>query len=152
MALEYHNINIQVETRNRGLNLYVRGELQRLPNDNTVYIVTSSGIHSLSGLAIENLDLSGIAYSTNKLLVRASGSDTLLVTLPSGASLRISLQISYLQITIELSTLFMNHIRGLVGTFNDNVQDDFSLPDDQQTADNHSFGLACEFNDRYICQ
>ena len=144
IAIQHQGIRIQVEARNRGLNLYVRGELQRLPNDNTVYIVTSNGMYTLSGLAIENLDLSSIANSMNKLLVRANGSDTLFITLPSGSSLRISLQISFLQITIELSLQFRSNTKGLVGTFNDNALDEFRLPSGQLAQDVHGFGLACK--------
>ena len=147
IALQYRDIRIQIEARNRGLNLYVRGELQHLPNDNTVYVVTSSAIHTLSGLAIEDLDLSSIAHSMNQLLVRANGSDTLFIMLPTGSSLRIFLQISFMQITIELSSHLRNNIEGLVGTFNDNALDEFKLPSGLQALDGHTFGLACKFND-----
>ena len=148
IAIQHQDIRIQIEARSRGLRLYVRGELQRLPNDNTVYIVTSTGMHTLSGLAIENLDLSSIANSTNQLLVRANDSDKLFITLPSGASLRITLQVSFLQLTIELTSQFRNSIKGLAGTFTDSAHDEFTLPnsDHELTSDVHGFGLACKFD------
>lgn len=147
VAIKHQSIRIQVEARTRRLNLYVNGEVQRLANDNTVYVVTNSGMHTLSGLAIENLDLSSIANSMNQLLIRANGSDMLFITLPSGASLRITLQVSFLQITIELTSQFRNNIKGLVGTFNDTAHDDFTLPNSgaRLASDAHEFGLACKF-------
>ena len=144
IAIEHQSIRIQIEARSRGLNLYVRGNLQHLPNDNIVYVVTSSGMHTLSGLAIEYLDLSGIANSLNQLLVWANGSDTLFIILPSGASLRISWQILFLQITVELTPQFIGNIKGLLGTFNNNYLDEFILPSGQLAQDVHEFGLACK--------
>ena len=151
IAIEHQSINVQVETRNGVLNLYVGGILQHLPTDHIVYIVTRTGVQPLSGLTVANLDLSSISYSMNKLFIRTNGSDTLFITLPSGASLRVSLQVSHLQITVELSTQFMHYTNGLIGTFNGNASDDFLLPSGRQVVnitsisdeDIHNFGLAC---------
>lgn len=153
IAIRHQNINVQVEARDGVLNLYVDGRSQNLPTSHTVYIVTNNGIQPLSGLTVAKLDLSNKTYSTNKLLIRANDSNTLYITLPSGASLRISLQVSFLHITVELSSQYYYSTSGLLGTFNGNASDDYLSPSGHllvnvmsiSEEEIHTFGLSCEY-------
>lgn len=162
IAVRHQGIDVQIEVRNGALNLFVGGRLQHLPTDHIVYIVTRAGVQTLSGLTVANLDLSNMSYSNSKLFIRANGSNALFITLPSGASLRVSLQVSFLQIAIGLSTQFRSyysyyylynyrylHTRGLMGTFNGYSYDDFLLPNNStitssSEVNTHRFGLACK--------
>lgn len=148
IAIRHQSINIQVEARNGEMKLYVSGRLQHLPTDHTVYVVTRNGVQSLSGLTVANLDLSSMSYSMNKLFIRVYGSDTLFIIMPSGASIRISLQIYFLYITVELSIQFINYTSGLIGTFNGIASDDFSphttFGSTISEEEIYYFGLSCE--------
>ena len=166
IAVQHYSINVQVEARDGILNLYVGGIQRPLPTNHYVYLVTDSNLYSLTGLEIANHNFSNITYSNNKLFIRTNGSDTIFIVLPSGASLKISLQRSFLQVTVELSNQFQSYryyynnnyiyhhyISGLIGTFNGNASDDFLLPDGSQVVnttliseeDIYNFALACEY-------
>ena len=156
IAIRHQGIDIQIEAESGALSLFVGGRFQHLPTDHIVYIVTRSGVQPLSGLTVANLDLSNLSSSNDKLFIRANGTNTLFITLPSGALLRVSLHISFLQITVGLSTRFRSYYynsyytSGLLGTFNGFNTDDFLLPNNTLVVnitseeEVHNFGLACK--------
>lgn len=72
------------------------------------------------------------------------------VMLSSGAGLEVSVQGPFLSVSILLPEKFLTHTRGLLGTLNDNSQDDFTLrngqvlPPDASAQQVFQFGADCE--------
>ena len=155
IIIQQANIGVQVEAENGALKLYVQGDLHPLPTGDDIYIVTENGINSVAndGSSIENvasLDPLVQPTSNDQLFVRVDDSGTLLITTPDGASLMVSLQMSFLQTAVELSSSYTNNTRGLVGVFNGDPADDFTLPNgtvlqaNLTEAEVYSFGLECK--------
>lgn len=66
------------------------------------------------------MDLKGMFLSV-------SGRDSVSIMLSSGAGLEVSVQGSFLSLTVLLPEKFLTHTQGLLGTLNDNATDDFTL-------------------------
>ena len=156
IAIEQGGIQLQVEVKDGALQLSVQGISQSLPTGDNVYIVTANGINSIlnNGLDIQSVtsqDLLIQQDSSDQLSLQVDDSGTLVVITPGGATVMVSLQMSFLQTTMTLSDNYMEETRGLMGVYNGDPSDDFTLPDSTvlsgslTEAEIYSFGLQCKY-------
>ncbi len=128
--------------------LYVGGNKTDLPGIGSAIIIGSSGVTD-----INTINTGMVAMNLNEIFIRReddNGQDTLTITMPAGGSLSLVLENSFLGITVELSENFRNQTRGLLGVFNGDGSDDFTLPngtvlDISQEEDIYQFGLECKY-------
>ncbi len=128
--------------------LYVGGNKTDLPGTGSAIIIGSSGVTD-----INTINTGMVAMNLNEIFIRReddNGQDTLTITMPAGGSLSLVLENSFLGITVELSENFRKQTRGLLGVFNGDGSDDFTLPngtvlDISQEEDIYQFGLECKY-------
>ena len=155
IAIEQGDVQLQVEAKDSTLQLYVQGNPQSLPTGDNVYMVTANGVNSIlnNGLDIQSVtsqDLLIQQDSSNQLSLQVDDSGTLVIITPGGATVMISLQMSFLQTTVILSDNYVEETRGLLGVYNGDPSDDFTLPngtvlsDSLTEAEIYSFGLLCK--------
>ncbi len=119
-----------------------------LPGTGSAIIIGSSGVTDINTVNTGTM----VAMNLNEIFIRRednNGQDTLIITTPAGGSLSVTLDNSFLGITVELSENFRNETRGLLGVFNGDGSDDFTLPngtvlDISQEEDIYQFGLECK--------
>ena len=125
-----------------------------LPTMTSPIVVTSTGVTDISMSAVMSEDGAlGTTTSSAQVFVRrddTDGEDSLVITTPNGASLSVKMENSFLGISVELSESFRDDTSGLLGVFNGDVSDDFTLPngtvlDISLEKDIYQFGLACKF-------
>ena len=156
IAIEQGDIQLQIEAKDSALQLSVQGISQSLPTGDNVYIVTANGINSIlnNGLDIQSVTLQDLLIqqdSSDQLSLQVDDSGTLVVITPGGATVMISLQMSFLQTTVILSDNYMEETRGLMGVYNGDPSDDFTLPDGTvlggglTEAEIYNFGLQCKY-------
>lgn len=89
------------------------------------------------------MDLKGMFLSV-------ASQDKVSIMLSSGAGLEVGVQGPFLSVNILLPEKFLTHTRGLLGTLNNNPEDDFTLRNGQVLPSNASaqqvfqFGADCE--------
>ena len=125
-----------------------------LPTMTSPIVVTSTGVSDISMSVVMSEDGAlGTTTSSAQVFVRrddTDGEDSLVITTPNGASLSVRMENSFLGISVELSESFRDDTSGLLGVFNGDVSDDFTLPngtvlDISLEKDIYQFGLACKF-------
>ena len=133
----------------------MNGEQIELPTMTSPKVVTSAGVTDISMSVVMAEDGSlGTSTSSAQVFVRRDDTDdedSLVVTTPNGASLSVKMENSFLGISVELSESFRDDTSGLLGVFNGDVSDDFTLPngttlDISLEKDIYQFGLACKYN------
>lgn len=156
IAIKQVDIQLQVEAKDGALQLSVQGSPQSLPTGDNVYIITANGINSIlnNGLDIQSVtsqDLLIQQDSSEQLSLQIDDSGTLVIITPGGATVMVSLQMSFLQTTVILSDDYVEETRGLMGVYNGDPSDDFTLPDGTvlsgslTEAEVYSFGLQCKY-------
>lgn len=84
------------------------------------------------------------------MFLSVSARDNVSIMLSSGAGLEVSVQGSFLSLTVLLPEKFLTHTKGLLGTLNDNATDDFTLrsgrvlPPTASSRELYQFGADCE--------
>lgn len=84
------------------------------------------------------------------MFLSVASEDKVSIMLSSGAGLEVGRQGPFLSVAILLPEKFLTHTRGLLGTLNDNPQDDFTLrsgqvlPPDASAQQVFQFGADCE--------
>ncbi len=119
-----------------------------LPGTGSAIIIGSSGVTDINTVNTGTM----VAMNLNEIFIRRednNGQDTLTITTPAGGSLSVTLDNSFLGIAVELSENFRNQTRGLMGVFNGDGSDDFTLPngtvlDISQEENIYQFGLECK--------
>ena len=90
--------------------------------------------------------------TANTITLRKTDDDSLLLTTPSQANLRISLtnttEANFLYSSLQLGSPFFEATEGLLGTFNNDPSDDFTTSDGNNLSCSnnyciHDFGLSC---------
>lgn len=156
IAIKQVDIQLQVEAKDGALQLSVQGSPQSLLTGDNVYIITANGINSIlnNGLDIQSVtsqDLLIQQDSSEQLSLQIDDSGTLVIITPGGATVMVSLQMSFLQTTMILSDDYVEETRGLMGVYNGDPSDDFTLPDGTvlsgslTEAEVYSFGLQCKY-------
>ena len=156
IAIKQGDIQLQVEAKDGALQLSVQGSPQSLPTGDNVYIITANGINSIlnNGLDIQSVTLQDLLIqqdSSEQLSLQIDDSGTLVIITPGGATVMVSLQMSFLQTTVILSDDYVEETRGLMGVYNGDPSDDFTLPDGTvlsgslTEAEVYSFGLQCKY-------
>lgn len=156
IAIKQGDIQLQVEAKDGALQLSVQGSPQSLPTGDNVYIITANGINSIlnNGLDIQSVTLQDLLIqqdSSEQLSLQIDDSGTLVIITPGGATVMVSLQMSFLQTTMILSDDYVEETRGLMGVYNGDPSDDFTLPDGTvlsgslTEAEVYSFGLQCKY-------
>jgi hypothetical protein len=155
IAIEQGDVQLQVEAKNGALQLYVQGSPQTLPTGDNVYVVTVNGVNSIlnNGMDIQSVtsqDLLIQPDSSNQLSLQIDDSGTLVIITPGGGTVMVSLQMSFLQTTVILSDDYVEETRGLMGVYNGDPSDDFTLPDGTVLSSSltetevYNFGLQCK--------
>ncbi len=126
------------------LQLYVGDDLYPIPENNSGLWVTETDVYTAAS------ELGPDISDANMITIRP-GNDTLLLSTPDGASVSVSVQVSFLHSSVGLSDAYLNATRGLLGTYNSDPSDDFTLPNGtvlpQDLMDeevHYQFGLECK--------
>lgn len=89
-------------------------------------------------------------YLWSGMFLSVASQDKVSIMLSSGAGLEVGVQGPFLSVNILLPEKFLTHTRGLLGTLNNNPEDDFTLRNGQVLPSNASarqvfqFGADCE--------
>ena len=156
IAIEQGDVQLQIEVKDSMFQLYVQGSPQSLPTGDNVYIVTANGVSPIlnNGMDIQSVTSQDFLIqqdSSDQLSVQIDNSGTLVIITPGGATVMVSLQMSFLQTTVILSDSYIDETRGLMGVHNGDPSDDFTLPNDTVLRGNlteaeiYSFGLQCKY-------
>lgn len=84
------------------------------------------------------------------MFLSVASQDKVSIMLSSGAGLEVGVQGPFLSVSILLPEKFLSHTRGLLGTLNDNPEDDFTLrnghvlPPNATAQQLFQFGANCE--------
>lgn len=162
IAIRQGDVQLQVQAEGSELKLYAQGSLHSLPNENEVYFVTNNGVNSVlnNGLDIQNIASHDSAIqptSTDQVSVQVDDSDTLVITTPGGATVMVALQMSFLRATVVLTNSYINQTRGLMGVFNRDPANDFTLPNgtvlraDLTEPEVYTYGLECKLFSHTCC-
>ena len=146
---------VQVNAESGSFSLYVSGNKTALPGTGSAIVVDSTGVMDVSDVSTVS-----VSMSMEQVFVRRednNGVDTLVITTPSGASLSVTIENGFLGIAVELSNNFRNKTRGLLGVFNGDVNDDFTVRngtvlDITEEKDIYQFGLDCEYKHMPLLQ
>ncbi len=139
---------MQVNAEDSTFALYIGGIKTDLPGVGSAIVVGSSGVTDINAISAGG----SISMNVNEIFVRRDendGQDTLVITTPAGGSLSVTMENSFLGIAVELSENFREETRGLLGVFNDDSGDDFTLPngtvlDISLESEIYQFGLECK--------
>ena len=141
---------VQVEAGREQLHMYIGGVLHELTVGDSPLILNASGVISNNlthgirniGSPMES------ALMDEQMVVRMDDTNSLVMSFGQGGAVIVSLQTSFLAVSMALPDSFNNMTRGLLGVFNDNPADDFrdrngsilSLSSEQEI---YQFGLLC---------
>ena len=129
-----------------------------------MYFVTNNGVNSVlnNGLDVQNIasqDSSIEPTSTDQVSIQVDDLGTLVITTPGGATVMVALQMSFLRATVVLTDSYINQTRGLMGVFNRDPADDFTLLNgtvlrtDLTEPEVYTYGLECKsFNHAKIIE
>lgn len=157
IAIKQGSVRLQIEVNEGVLQLYVQGTPRSLPTRDSVYVVTANGVSPIfnSGLDIQDItasqDLLIQQDSSNQLSVRIDDLGNLVVVTPGGATVMVALQMSFLRATVIVPEDYVDTTRGLMGVYNGDPSDDFTLPNgtvlraDATEAEIYLFGLQCKY-------
>ena len=156
VAIEQGDIQLQIEAKDNMLQLFVQDSPQSLPTGDNVYMVTANGVNPIlnNGLDIQSVtsqDLLIQQDSSDQLSIQVDDSGTLVIITPGGATVMVALQMSFLRTTVILSDNYVDDTRGLIGVYNGDPSDDFTLPNDTvlsgslTEAEIYNFGLQCKY-------
>ena len=162
VAIRQGAVQLQVQAEGSELKLYVRGSPHSLPDENEVYFVTNNGISSVlnNGMDVQNVasqDSSIQPTSTDQVSVQVDDSGALVITTPGGATLMVALQMTFLRATVVLTDSYVNQTRGLMGVYNRDPADDFTLPNgtvlraDLTEPELYTYGLECKLFNHTHC-
>lgn len=157
IAIKQGDVEIQVEAKDNVLQLYVQGSPHPLPDESQVYMVTRNGVSSLldDGIGIQNVasqDSLIQSSSNDQLSMQVDDAGTLIITTPGGATVMTALQMTFLQTTVVLTDSYTGETRGLMGVYNGEADDDFTLPNGTvldrglTEAQIYDFGLECKWH------
>ena len=155
IAIQQGNIDIQVEAEGSLLKLYIEGNPHSLPTGDEVFIVTANGVNSILN---NGLDIQMVASQdsliqptmSEQLSIQVDDMGVLVITMPFGATVMVASQMTFLQATVVLTNAYLSETRGLMGVFNGDPSDDFTLPNrtvlaaDLTEAEVYNFGLECK--------
>lgn len=148
---------IQVEAGTEQLNIYIDGIQHPLRVGDSPIIITSLGILSsnLTG-GIGGIDDPMMMTTMDQLIVlRMESTNSLVVGIGEGGSIVISLQTSFLILSMALPEGYRNQTSGLLGVLNDKPDDDFidrngtilDLSTEEEIYE--EFGLMCKLVPEY---
>lgn len=145
--------SVQVNVESGGLELIVNGLTVELPTKLSPIVVTSMGVTDITMPLVSAeggaFGASDSATSNDQVFVRRDDDNSLLITTPNGASLSVRLENSFLGTSVELTENFRGDTNGLLGVFNGDFSDDFTLPNGtvlniSSEKDIYQFGLQCK--------
>ena len=148
---------VQVVAEGGQMNVYIAGTRHELATGDSPLIVDASGVVSsdLSGGIGSTMEM---AMSTDMVFVRMDDSGNIVVSTADGASVSVSLQDSFLGISVSLPSNFSGDLTsGLLGTFNGDPSDDFRNTEGEVLTLNseaeiyNQFGLLCEWSCNSYC-
>ena len=142
---------VQVEAGREQLHMYIGGVLHELAVGDSPLILNASGVIS-NNLTQGIGDIGNpmeLALLDEQMIVRMDDTNSLVMSTGRGEVVIVSLQTSFLEVSVALPDSFKNMTRGLLGVFNDNPADDFrdrngsilSLSSEQEI---YQFGLMCK--------
>ncbi len=148
--LEGNSQAVQVNAEDGAFALYIGGNKTDLPGIGSAVVVSSNGMTDINSIGAGE----SVTMSPNEVFVRRddnNGQDTLIITTPAGGSLSVTMENSFLGIAVELSNNFRNETRGLLGVFNGDGSDDFTLPNGtvleiSTESEIYQFGLECKYH------
>ena len=139
-------IQVQINTESEMLELYVNGSTRDIPDNTTVLIVTEAGAFDMAEFASD-----GGSMTNPNLVSISSDGDELTISTTSGAAITVSTQMTFLHVSVQVGDEFENDTRGLLGIFNRDSSDDFTLPNGVVLPANlteeelyFQFGLECK--------
>ena len=119
---------IQVEGGSGQLNVYIGGISHEMGVGDSPLMVDSSGVlsHDLTGgIADVGVNMT-MALMSEQVTVRMTSANSVAAVFGGGGSVIISLQDTFLGLSVTLPDTFKNATRGLLGVFNDDPNDDFT--------------------------
>ena len=140
---------VQVEAGREQLHMYIGGVLHELAVGDSPLVLNASGVISnnlMLGIIGNPMEL---ALVDEQMIVRMDDTNSLVISFGRGGAVIVSLQTSFLAVSMALPDSFNNMTRGLLGVFNNNSADDFrdkngsilSLSSEQEI---YQFGLMCK--------
>ena len=100
---------IQVTAENDELKFYIGGVKRDLVFGDAPIIVNGSGV------VIPNQNQ---AYVTDQVIMMTENTNTVVISMPQGISIKVSLRTHFLEIAMALPRDFMGQVSGLLGVFN----------------------------------
>lgn len=126
--------------------LYTNGVEHSIPSNQGILLVTESEVLTEQLLRTVNVDTT----EEDTILLR-NNNNTLLLTTPSQVIFSVARQQSFLYAILQLGPTFGATTRGLLGTYNNDPEDDFQRPDGSTIPSTSSeqtifsdFGLKCK--------
>ena len=143
---------VQVEAGREQLHMYIGGVLHELAVGDSPLILNASGVIS-NNLTQGIGDIGNpmeLALRNEQMIVRMDDTNSLVMSTGRGGAVIVSLQTSFLEVSVALPDSFKNMTTGFLGVFNDNPADDFrdrngtilSLSSEQEIY--QQFGLMCK--------
>lgn len=117
-------VQVEADTTKHGqLSLFVNGVLYPIPVNQSTLFVTTSAVYNENELSTADID-----SIEDTILIRNSNGILILST-PSQVIFSVASQLNFIYINLQLGSAYSNLTEGLLGTYNNNPQDDFRRPD-----------------------
>ena len=135
---------------NEEIGLYIGGVKHNLPINQSPLMVTSTGVSSDISVGMETVG--NTIQMADSLLVQVDDDDgSVIISTGEGASVSLSLQMSFLRMSVDLPESFTNQTSGLLGKLNGIPEDDFQTRDGRvlqlstEREIYEEFGLLCKY-------
>ena len=136
-------VQVEIDAESEMLELYIDGSPHDIPDNSTALIVTEAGVFNMTSIG-------GDVSNSNRVSITNNGGE-LTISTTSEAAITVSAQMSFLHVSVQVSAGFEDDTRGLLGFFNGDSSDDFTLPNGTVLSADlteeeiyHQFGLQCE--------
>ena len=136
-------VQVQIDAESEMLELYIDGSLHDIPDTSTVLIVNETGVFDMTAIGA---DMS----NTDQISISNDGEELTIST--TGAAIVVSAQMTFLHVSVQVGDEYENDTRGLLGFFNGDPSDDFTLPNGTvlpatltEEEIYHQFGLQCKY-------
>ncbi len=146
VAIQHGNslpVQVQIDAESEMLELYIGGSLHDIPDNSTALMVNETGVFNMTAIGAN-------MSNTNQISIRNDGEELTIST--TGAAIVVSAQMTFISVSVQVEADYENDTRGLLGFFNGDPSDDFTLPNGTVLPANMTeeeiylqFGLQCKY-------
>ena len=146
VAIQHGNslpVQVQIDAESEMLELYINGSLHDIPDNSTALMVNETGVFNMTAIGAN-------MSNTNQISIRNDGEELTIST--TGAAIVVSAQMTFISVSVQVEADYENDTRGLLGFFNGDPSDDFTLPNGTVLPANMTeeeiylqFGLQCKY-------